>query len=87
MIGHPNNSGLQMDQVTRLYVPAFFVNELRIWQDDNLVLAMEGGISVSEDPNIRFSYTPNGAKKVRVEAKDTKGHIFQNEWKADASGS
>src|SRR5689334_17421096 len=23
MIGHPNNSGLQMDQVTRLYVPAF----------------------------------------------------------------
>ena len=38
MIGHPNNSGLQMDQVTQLYVPAFFVNELRLWQDDSLVL-------------------------------------------------
>lgn len=86
MIGHPNNSGLQMDQVTQLYVPAFFINELRVWQDDTLVLAMEGGISISEDPNIRFTYIPNGAKRFRVEAKDTGGHVFQNEWKVDGSG-
>jgi sulfur-oxidizing protein SoxY len=85
MIGHPNNSGLQMDQVTQLYVPAFFINELRISQDDGLVLAMEGGISISEDPNIRFTYVPNGAKSIRVEAKDTEGHVFQNEWQVDAS--
>jgi sulfur-oxidizing protein SoxY len=87
MIGHPNNSGLQMDQVTRLSIPAFFVNELRIWQDDTLVLAVQGGISISEDPNIRFSYVPNGAKRVRVEARDTDGHVFQNEWKVDNSGT
>ena len=86
MIGHPNNSGLQMDQVTQLYVPAFFVNALRIWQDGDLVLAMEGGISISEDPNIRFTYVPNGAKSIRVEAKDTEGHVFKNEWQTDDSG-
>jgi sulfur-oxidizing protein SoxY len=84
MIGHPNNSGLQMDQVTRLYVPAFFINELRIWQDDNLVLAMQGGISISEDPNIRFSFVPNGAKRIRVQARDTEAHLFQNEWPVDS---
>jgi sulfur-oxidizing protein SoxY len=86
MIGHPNNSGLQMDPVSLLYIPPFFVNELRVWQDDSLVLAMEGGISISEDPNIRFTYVPNGAKRFRVEAKDTEGHVFQNEWKIDSSG-
>ena len=86
MIGHPSNSGLQMDQVTQLYIPAFFVNELRLWQDDSLVLAMEGGISISEDPNIRFTYVSNGAKRFRAEAKDTDGHVFQNEWKVDDSG-
>jgi sulfur-oxidizing protein SoxY len=86
MIGHPNNSGLQMDQVTQLYIPAFFVNDLRVWQDDSLVLAMDGGISISEDPNIRFTYIPNGAKRFRVEAKDTEGHVFRNEWKIDGSG-
>ena len=87
MIGHPNNSGLQMDQITQLYIPAFFVNELHLWQDGNLVLAMEGGISISEDPNIRFTYVSNGAKRFRAEAKDTEGHVFQHEWKIDASGT
>ena len=86
MIGHPNNSGLQMDQVTRLYIPAFFIDQLKLWQGDSLVLAMEGGISISEDPNLRFTYVSNGAKTFRAEAKDTAGHVFRNEWKIDASG-
>jgi sulfur-oxidizing protein SoxY len=87
MIGHPNNSGLQMNQVTQLYIPAFFVNDLRLWQDEGLVLAMEGGISISEDPNIRFTYVANGAKRFRAEAKDTEGHVFRNEWKSDDPGT
>src|SRR5947208_345755 len=86
MIGHPSNSGLQRDQVTLLYIPAFFINELRLWQAGSLVLAMEGGISISEDPNIRFTYVSNGAKRFRAEAKDTKGHLSESEWKADESG-
>jgi sulfur-oxidizing protein SoxY len=49
MIRHPNNSGLQRDQVTLLYVPAFFIKELRVRQGDELVLAMDGGISISEN--------------------------------------
>jgi sulfur-oxidizing protein SoxY len=86
MIRHPNNSGLQRDQVTLLYVPAFFVRDLRVWQGDELVLAMDGGISISEDPNIRFSYLPNGATRFRVEAVDTDGHVFKGEWPVEAAG-
>jgi len=85
MIRHPNNSGMQMDQITRLYVPAFFVREVKIWQGDDLVLAMDGGISVSENPNIRFTYVPNGAKTFRVEATDTDGHVYKGEWPSAAS--
>src|ERR1700739_4029174 len=69
MIGHPNNSGLQMDQLTHLYIPAFFIDELHLWQDDSPILSMEGGISISEDPNIRFSYVLNGAKTSRAAHK------------------
>ncbi len=87
MIGHPNNSGLQMDQLTHLYIPAFFIDELHLWQDDSPLLSMEGGISISEDPNIRFTYVANGAKTFRAEAKDTSGHVFQKEWKVDDSGT
>jgi sulfur-oxidizing protein SoxY len=83
MIRHPNNSGLQMDQVTRLYVPLFIVDGLRVWQGDRLLLAMDGGISISEDPNIRFAYRPNGAATFRAEARDTEGHVFKAEWPAE----
>ena len=80
MIRHPNNSGLQRDQVSLLYIPLFIVRELRVWQGDQLVLEMDGGISISEDPNIRFSYRPNSATTFRAEAVDTDGHIFKGEW-------
>jgi sulfur-oxidizing protein SoxY len=85
MIRHPNNSGLQMDQITHLYVPLFIVRDLRVWQGDQLLLAMEGGISISEDPNIRFSYVPNGAATFRAEARDTEGHVFKGEWPVEPS--
>ncbi|MGJ4946344.1 quinoprotein dehydrogenase-associated SoxYZ-like carrier [Bradyrhizobium sp. HKCCYLS1011] len=87
MIGHPNNSGLQMDQLTQLYIPAFFIDQLQLSEDGNLVLAMEGGISISEDPNIRFTYVSNGAKRFRAEARDTQGHVFEHDWPVDGSGS
>jgi sulfur-oxidizing protein SoxY len=80
MVRHPNNSGLQMDQLTRLYVPAFFIQSLKVWQGDQLVLAMDGGISISEDPNIRFNYAPNGARTFRLEARDTENHVFETAW-------
>jgi sulfur-oxidizing protein SoxY len=80
MVRHPNNSGLQRDQVTLYYIPLFIVRQLRVWQGDQLVLEMDGGISISENPNIRFSYAPNGASTFRAEAIDTDGHVFKGEW-------
>jgi sulfur-oxidizing protein SoxY len=86
MIRHPNNSGLQRDQVSHLYIPLFIVRELRLWQGDQLLLEMQGGISISEDPNFRFSYRPNGAPTFRAEAIDTEGHVFRGEWPAQPAG-
>lgn len=86
MIRHPNNSGLQMDQIARLYIPANFIEELRVWQGDELVLSVNGAISISEDPNIRFDYIPNGADHFRAEARDTKGTIFKADWPAESGG-
>ncbi len=36
LIRHPNYSGMQMDQLTRLYVPAHFVKTVRLWQGQDL---------------------------------------------------
>jgi sulfur-oxidizing protein SoxY len=85
MVRHPNHSGLQMDQLTRHYIPVYFVRELRIWQGEDLVLSMEGGISISEDPSVRFDYLPNGAKSFRAEVVDTDDRVFRAEWRVDAT--
>ena len=85
MIRHPNNSGLQMDQLSRLYIPAYFVEQVKIWQGNELLLAIEGSIAISEDPNIRFSYAPNGAQPFRVEVTDTKNGVFKGDWPFQAS--
>jgi sulfur-oxidizing protein SoxY len=80
MIRHPNNSGMQMDQLTHLYIPAHYIDKVVVRQGDTLIFSMEGGISLSEDPNFRFSYAPNGARTISVEAHDTKGNVFKQEW-------
>jgi sulfur-oxidizing protein SoxY len=85
MLRHPQNSGLQMDQLTRLYVPPFFIDNLKIWQGDDLVVAMDGGIAISEDPNIRFNYRPNGAAGFHAEAIDTSKNQFKDEWSIEKS--
>ncbi len=87
MLRHPNNSGLQMDQVTHLYTPAQFINHLTVNQGDDLIFSMQGGISISEDPNFRFSYVSNGAKIIRLDASDTRGTHFTAAWPVDRDGA
>jgi sulfur-oxidizing protein SoxY len=87
MVRHPNNSGLQMDQLTRLYTPARYVDKLAVYQGNDLVFSMNGGISISEDPNFRFTFTPNGAKEFRAEGEDTSGKAFSGVWPATRDGA
>jgi sulfur-oxidizing protein SoxY len=82
MVRHPNYSGMQMDQVSRLYVPAHFVSSLQIWQGDELLISIESGISISENPTFRFDYRPNGASEFRAEVKDSQGRVFKQSWSA-----
>jgi sulfur-oxidizing protein SoxY len=87
MIRHPNYSGMQMDQVTRLYVPAHFVKTVRVSQDGSPLLSIESGISISENPDFRFDYKPNGAQTIRAEMVDSRDAAFTGEWPAPAAGS
>ena len=84
MIRHPNNSGLQMDQLTRFYIPAHFVSNVTIRQGEALVLQMEGGISISEDPNFRIEFRSSGAP-LTVEASDTEGNEFGQTFPVEGS--
>lgn len=83
-IRHPNFSGLQMDETTRGYTPAWFVREVEVKQGARRIFAMEGGISISEDPTFRFSFTPS-AEPVSVRAEDTEGKVFARTFPGNGS--
>jgi sulfur-oxidizing protein SoxY len=85
MIRHPNYSGMQMDQLTRLYIPARFVKSVKIRQGQELVLTVEGGISISENPVFRFDYRTNGATTFSADAEDSEGRSYHQEWSATAT--
>jgi sulfur-oxidizing protein SoxY len=87
MIRHPNYSGLQMNQLTQLYIPAHFVNDIEVSQGGKLLLRMEGGISLSEDPTIAFEFVSNGSPELDVKAVDTEGQVFSGTFPVESGRS
>ena len=76
MIRHPNYTGMQMDQLTREFTPAKFVQELEVKRGGELVFRMDSGISISENPNFRFTFASSNDDTLEVTAKDTDGTVF-----------
>ena len=87
MLRHPNYSGLQMNQLTRHFIPAHFVDRLEVRLGDDLVFRMSAGISISEDPSFRFGYDDTGAQVFHVRATDTDGNVFEADFPAAGGGS
>ncbi|ASJ70216.1 quinoprotein dehydrogenase-associated SoxYZ-like carrier [Granulosicoccus antarcticus] len=77
-ISHPNNSGMQFDQISRNYIPAFYVNHIKADIDGVEVLDVETNFSMSENPVIRLAF--NGEMKattLNVVAMDSKGNQYE----------
>jgi sulfur-oxidizing protein SoxY len=81
LISHPNSSGMQMDQVTRNYVPANFIREMKVTYNGEPIITMESDISISEDPSLTFAFVPRTeVGELKVEADDSNNRHFQGSW-------
>lgn len=78
VISHPNNSGLQMDLKTRGYIPAHYVEKMQITLDDKVLMTIDTGISISEDPSMRFMLPTGkaGHGLLKAEVTDNKKQIY-----------
>lgn len=86
LISHPNNSGLQFDQITRNYVPPHYITSVDVTFNGRPLLQVTGDISISEDPSIHFTFTPAEAGTVEVQATDTKGAVYAGRWSIGTTG-
>ena len=78
MIRHPNFSGMQMNQVTREYTPARYLDRISVSQGTRNVFTMEGDISIASNPVIGFAMRPEGSGPVKVAATDSQGGKFEH---------
>ena len=78
VIRHPNNSGLAMDQLTRLYDPPHYVRSVRVTRQEALVFSADVDFSISENPSFRFSVKPGFDNDLRVVVTDSNDQTFES---------
>jgi sulfur-oxidizing protein SoxY len=75
-INHPNHSGLAMDQATRQFTPAHYVRKVEVSYQGELVFSADVDFSISENPNFRFYFVPQGPGELRATVVDSQGRRF-----------
>lgn len=84
MISHPNDSGLAMDQVTRLYAPPHFVRKVSVSYAGRPVMTADVDFSISENPNFRFYFTPGDGGELEAKIVDNQDLAFETTVRLDA---
>ena len=78
MISHPNSSGLAMDQATRQFTPSHFVRKVDVSYAGKPVMSADIDFSISENPNFRFYFVPQGAGELKAEVVDSNDLRFES---------
>ena len=77
-IWHPNFSGMQFNQLTGSEIPAEYIDNVKMWVDDNLVWEYNGTIGIAQDVFFMMPIHTIG-KHVKIYAKDN----LENEFNYD----
>ncbi|WP_161600818.1 quinoprotein dehydrogenase-associated SoxYZ-like carrier [Teichococcus oryzae] len=85
-LSHPNTSGLQIDQLTRLSIPAEFVRQLRVTYAGVPVLEVESDISIAENPTFGFLLSGEPGGELVLEAEDNRDRRFTQRWTLQPAG-
>jgi sulfur-oxidizing protein SoxY len=88
LISHPNNSGLQRDQLTQFFIPADFIQTVQVTHMGQSVFELESDIAISEDPSFEFSFRPQGSEHsgdIKVEVLDSNQRHFAESWPVPAA--
>ena len=69
---------MQIDQLTRLWIPPDYVQSVKVSYGGTPVLEVEGDIALSADPAVSFSFVPTAPAPMVVQVEDSKGRKFEH---------
>ena len=76
LVKHPNNSGLQVDDLTLLPVDAHYAQKINVTYGGSTVFDLVSDISLSSDPSIHFTFIPEKGGEMKVQVVDSKDMKF-----------
>ncbi len=76
-ISHPNDTGMVMDQVARTYTPAHYVRRIDVSYAGQPVLNADIDFAISENPNLRLWFVPQGPGDLTADIVDTQQRRFE----------
>lgn len=76
MISHPNNTGMQRDQISTMFIPQSYVKEVDVLFNNESILKAETSFTISENPSFRFRFDPDESGELVARMKDTDDREF-----------
>ena len=73
---HPNDTGFELNNVTVMYIPSYFVRTIAVSYAGRKVFDADLDFSISENPTWRFNFVPHGPGELRAEVVDSKERHF-----------
>lgn len=80
LLSHPQYTGMQIEQLSRHWIPPDHVTRIAVRWNDRPLLDIETDISLSEDPAITFALRPDGPGTLSVAVDDVKARHFEQSW-------
>jgi sulfur-oxidizing protein SoxY len=74
---HPNDTGFELNNVTVMYIPSYFVRSIKVSQGGAPLFDAELDFSISENPTLRFHFVPQGLGELRAEVEDSKERHYE----------
>ena len=71
---------MQVDQLSHNFIPARYLQDIKVRYGDELVLDVESDISLSEDPAITFGLVPHGPGPLQVDLEDSTKAAWHSEF-------
>ena len=87
LIRHPNFNGMQMDQLTRFYTPARYINSIDVSYNGQRVFHLDADISMASDPAIGFGFKSDGEGTLSVKAVDTANATWHRDFPVAPHGT
>ena len=75
-ISHPNNTGLQRDQLTTMLIPPSYITQIDVGFEGTPLLQAETTFTLSENPSFRFRFEKHEYGTLAAKVTDSDGNTF-----------